>query len=453
MRWILDEIFADAGTTLDAHLTLEPLDILARHYWDRDGPLDLFADERASTDAIGRFAGAGEAHGYARFCERGRQIFETLDAPFMRASTPSMVKLIAAVGRQRPSALLGIDPFRTLWQSLGTYFKDPRLRQLFARYATYCGASPFQAPATLMLIAHVERLGVWSVRGGMHQLARVLADLAAARGVRFHYNARVRRIDIHGGRASGVRLDDDTHLRADCVLFGGDVAALSAGLLGSAVTPAVKARRSSNRSLSAITIATLADVKNFPLTRHTVFFSGDYRAEFSDIMGARRLPSDPTVYVCAQDRDGTDTAPAASPERLFCIVNAPASNDATPFGDQEINTCKIATCQTLARSGLTLTMDPDTSVLTTPAEYAQRFPGTGGALYGMASHGWRASFQRPSIVSRIPGLYLTGGSVHPGPGVPMAAMSGRLAASRIMQDLALMRRSTRVAMPGGISMR
>jgi 1-hydroxycarotenoid 3,4-desaturase len=452
MRWVLDEIFADAGTTLEAHLTLEPLEILARHYWGSEGPLDLFADEQASTDAIGRFAGAAEAEGYARFCERGRRIFETLDAPFMRASAPSMLKLVTEVGRHRPSALLEIEPFCSLWRSLGTYFKDQRLRQLFGRYATYCGASPFLAPATLMLIAHVERMGVWSVSGGMHQIAHALADLARARGVQFHYNAHVSRIETKGGRAAGVILEDGTRLRADCVLFGGDVGALSGGLLGSAVTPAAKARPPHRRSLSAMTIAALADVKSFPLTRHTVFFSGDYESEFREIVDGGRLPSQPSVYVCAQDRDGSDAAPAANPERLFCIVNAPASDKTAPFSDQEIETCKIATCQTLERSGLRLTLEPGTLKLTTPAEFARLFPGTGGALYGMASHGWRASFQRPSTLSRIPGLYLAGGSVHPGPGVPMAALSGRLAASKIMRDLASTRRLIRVATPGGTSM-
>jgi 1-hydroxycarotenoid 3,4-desaturase len=184
-----------------------------------------------------------------------------------------------------------------------------------------------------------------------------------------------------------------------------------------------------------------------------VFFSQDYAAEFRDICGADRLPSDPTVYVCAQDRGGTDAPPSLNPERLFLIINAPARGDIAPFRPEEIERCKIATCKTLARSGLKLTMSPATATVTQPADFARLFPATGGALYGMASHGWQASFRRPSARSKIPGLYLAGGSVHPGPGVPMAAMSGRLAASRIMQDLASTRRSIPAAMRGGISTR
>ena len=450
MRWVFDEIFADAGTTLDAHLDLQPLDILARHYWGDHPPLDLFADEQRTTDAIGRFAGAREAQGYTQFCARARSIFETLDAPFMRASQPSMLRLVTDVGFKRPAALFGIEPFSTLWGSLGSYFADPRLRQLFARYATYCGSSPFLAPATLMLIAHVERLGVWSVTGGMHRIAVALADLATARGARFRFCAHVSRIVTGSGRVSGVILADGTRIDADTVVFGGDVAALGSGLLGPAVTRAARATKIKERSLSAFTIAAVADAGTFPLTRHSVFFSNDTRAEFRDISGAERLPTDPTVYVCAQDRDGTTGAPSATPERLFCIVNAPARGDTAPPSPEEIERCKTTTCRTLARSGLRFTMHPDTTAITTPTDFARLFPATGGALYGMASHGWRASFQRPTAKSRVPGLYLVGGSVHPGPGVPMAAMSGRLAASRIMQDLASMRRSIPAAMPGGI---
>jgi 1-hydroxycarotenoid 3,4-desaturase len=450
MRWVFEEIFADAGSTLDAHLTLEPLEVLARHYWGQHEPLDLFADEQRTTDAIGRFAGAAEAHGYRQFCERARNIFETLDGPFMRAAEPSMLKLITGVGLRRPTALLGIEPFATLWNALGSYFKDARLCQLFGRYATYCGASPFQAPATLMLIAHVERMGVWSVKGGMHQIAEAMSALAIRHGAAFRYNTHVQRIITDRGRASGVELADGERIDADVVLFGGDVAALSTGLLGPAVNRAAPATKVKDRSLSALTISAVADLEGFPLPRHTVFFSRDYQAEFQDICGAERLPSDPTVYVCAQDRGGTDAPPSSNPERLFLIINAPARGDTAPLHPEEIERCKTATCQTLARAGLKLTLEPTTATVTGPAEFAQLFPATGGALYGMASHGWQASFRRPSARSKIQGLYLAGGSVHPGPGVPMAAMSGRLAASRIMQDLASMRRSTPVAMRGGI---
>jgi 1-hydroxycarotenoid 3,4-desaturase len=107
----------------------------------------------------------------------------------------------------------------------------------------------------------------------------------------------------------------------------------------------------------------------------------------------------------------------------------------------------------LERCGLKLQPQPDTKTVTTPADFAQLFPGTGGALYGRASHGWRASFQRPPVKTKVPGLYLASGSAHPGPGVPMAAMSGRLAAESLLADWGLTARSPRAATSGGTSTR
>ena len=132
------------------------------HAWDEHARLDLFADEERTVEAIGDFAGAAEADGYRAFCRDTKRIYDILEKPFLRASQPSMGGLIGADGFRGLMRLPQIKPFSSMWSALGRYFADPRLRQLFGRYATYCGSSPYLAPATLMLVAHVEREGVWS---------------------------------------------------------------------------------------------------------------------------------------------------------------------------------------------------------------------------------------------------------------------------------------------------
>ncbi|MFO1057935.1 MAG: phytoene desaturase family protein [Dongiaceae bacterium] len=463
LRPVFEAIFAAAGSSLDAHLVLRPVEVLARHAWNERDRLDLYADRERSAEAIAAFAGPAEGRGYRRFCERARRIWRTLAESFVDAPQPSLPGLVQAVGIGRLPDLLSISPFSTLWQALGEHFRDPRLRQLFGRYATYVGSSPFLAPATLMLVAHVEQEGVWLVEGGMHRLAAALAGLAAARGATFRYGAEVAELRIEGGRIAGVALADGEHLAADAVVLNADVAALSGGAFGrpaaAAVAPASRARR----SLSAVTWALVARSAGFPLLRHNVFFSGDYRAEFDDLFGRSRLPAAPTVYVCAQDRDdrgragvggpgdGPGGGPGDEPERLLCLVNAPATGDTHPFDAAEIEQCATRTFERLAACGLTLR--PEASQVTTPADFARLFPATGGAIYGQASHGWTASFQRPGSRSKVPGLYLAGGSVHPGAGVPMAALSGRHAAASLMADLSSTGRSRRTAMPGGTSTR
>lgn len=460
MRWVFDSLFADAGTATADQLTLAPLSVLARHAWDEDNRLDLFADFEQSCDAIGQFAGPAAASGYRSFCDRARCTFELLDPAFIRAERPTVGGMMMTAAMGRPSDVLKIKPYITLWRALHEHFRDPRLRQLFGRYATYSGSSPFLASATLMLIAHVERQGVWSVEGGMHALARAIERLAISHGAIFRYNAPVQTILVDGGQACGVVLQSGEHIRADAVIHNGDTNALAIGKLGRDVQRAVPPTQPAQRSQSAITWAMLAPTSGFPLTRHNVFFSPDYAAEFDDVFARNRAPRDPTVYICAQDRGGelssepdraNHTPPAPYPERLLCLINAPASGDQS-LQTEDYDRCLSQTFQQLVRCGLNVAASPASTVLTTPPGFEALFPGTGGALYGQASHGWTAPFQRPSSRARLPRLYLAGGSTHPGAGVPMATLSGRLAARSVLADLASTSRSPTAAIPGGISM-
>jgi 1-hydroxycarotenoid 3,4-desaturase len=191
------------------------------------------------------------------------------------------------------------------------------------------------------------------------------------------------------------------------------------------------------------------------LDRHNVFFTSDYASEFNDIFKAQRLPRRPTVYICAQDR-GTGSSTSVlpgQPERLLCLVNAPAVGDGSTLTPQALDLCEQTSFSMVARCGLKLSLQPASHLRTDPRDFHQRFPATGGALYGQATHGWMSAFERPGAVTPIQGLFLAGGSVHPGPGVPMAAMSGQQAAAALLASPALTRRSPLAATSGGMSMR
>lgn len=453
MRWVLDAVFSEAGRSLDDYVTLRRAEVLARHAWPDGSRLDLYADLERSVDAIGRFAGAREAQGYRAYAAYCEGIFRAVEEPFLRAQRPTLTSVIRDQGIRGIASLARIDGTRTLWKTLGDFFRDPRLLQLFGRYATYAGSSPWKCPGTLNVIAHVERVGVWLPDGGMVSVARALERLARELGVTVRCGAEVRDVLVRDGRAEGVRLADGETLFADAVVFNGDANALHEGLLGEPARRGWKTPADAERSLSALTLSAVAETSGFPLAHHTVFFSSDYAREFAQITERMELPDEPTVYVCAQDRDDAGRLSVTGAERLFLIVNAPPRGGAKPFSPKEIDECLRRTRAHLSRLGLTVGWDPSRTVTTSPDDFARMFPGTRGALYGPASHGWRSPMARSGARSSIPGLYLCGGSAHPGAGVPMVAQSGRLAARSALEDLASTARSRPTAMRGGTSTR
>ena len=195
MRWVFDQILAEAGTTLESLVQLRKLDVLARHAWrGHADTLDLHADPARSAEAIGRFSSPAEARRYLAFCAESARVYRCLEGPHIRSGRPSLVQMIKDLGGPGLSTLSALGPLASLWQSLGRHFHDPRLRQLFARYATYCGASPWQAPATLMLVVDRRRLA--------HLCA---APVEPGRGARLHAALRPRMRTHRGHRRPGDR--------------------------------------------------------------------------------------------------------------------------------------------------------------------------------------------------------------------------------------------------------
>ena len=452
MKWVFEALFEKAGADFDAELRPQQAGLLARHCWTDGEWLDLFADIDASAAAIAEFSDSRNAEGYRRFCSDSAAMFSTLKHSYIAAPRPGPFELMRRIGLMNPARQLALKPLSTMWKALGTYFPDPRLRQLFGRYATYCGSSPFMAPATLMLVAHVEQDGVWLLEGGIHSLARMMQRKAEQLGVQFRFGQKVASIAASGGKASGVVLENGETVRASAVIFNGDASAL-ASMAGRAQFAGVRPVALSNRSLSAKTWCLSARVSGFPLAHHTVFFSPDYATEFDEILNHRKMPRQPTTYLCAQDRDDTGRLAGTAKdgfERLLFIVNAAADGDIEESTERETQQWLHTILDFLESNGLVIERSTMQARATDPAGFNRLFPGSGGALYGRASHGWTASFRRPGARTAMPGLYLAGGSVHPGPGVPMATLSGMLAAESLLSDRPSMPMFRPVAISGGM---
>lgn len=445
MRHVLDGLFEAVGLPRSQYVGLRPLDRLARHLWPDGTRLDLFADEDRSSAAIEAFAGRRDAEGYRRFCAHGRALLDALEGPFLEHEPDGVLGLVRRVGLRRLGALARLDWRASMWSGLAKFFRDPRLRQLFARYATYYGSSPFLAPTILDLIAQVEQRGVWVVDGGMIELARGLQRAIEAKGGTVRVGCGATRL-VEGPRGvETVELADGTRVQPRAVVWNGEPGALVHGEVGAAargVTPP----SAEPRSLSANTWAMLAEVDGVELDFHNVAFSADYRREFDELADGH-APAQPTVYVCAQDRGPGDARPR-DVERLFCLTNAPPLHRGGPC---EESTCRAAMMEGLARCGVTLRFEPTKVHATTNAAFAEAFPCSQGALYGPATHGVWAPFRRAPSRTKWPNLHLVGGSSHPGAGVPMVMLGGISAATRILADLHSTRASLPAAITGGTS--
>ncbi len=446
LRAVFDDLFAAVGSSLEAHLRLLPLPVLARHWWPDGSTLDLHADREASADAVRAFGGARAEADFRAFSESSAALFKAFDQPVMQRGAPHLPGILRAVATS-PGILPWLVPGISLRRVLATRFRDPRLAQLFGRYATYVGGAPARSPAVLALIWEAEARGVWAVEGGMQRLAGAIARLALQDGATI-LRGKVARIETGGNRVSAVVLEDGSRLPCRNVVHAGDPAALANGLLGPGVQAAVPRRAVNPRSHSAWVWAFAATPAGLPLAYHNVMFAADPQAEFDQIARGG-MPRDPSLYLCAQDRAGSLPQ---GPERFEIILNAPAAAaDGRPRPIEEDDLCRLRTFQTFARFGLTFDPEPRTAALTGPDRFAALFPGSRGAIYGLSPHGLTATFRRPGARTVVPGLYLAGGGAHPGAGIPMATLSGRHAAEAIMADRALTSRSARTAMPGGTS--
>lgn len=445
MHWVFESLFREAGARIEDHLDLVRADVLARHAWIDGGKLDLHADRQRSFLAIKEFAGSRDAQGYLDFCTRSAGLYAALRDTFMTRPLPSQARLIGELAKRGLAAdglraMIGTPPWQNLWRALHDHFHDPRLRQLFGRYSTYVGSSPLAAPATLMLIAHVEQEGVWLVRGGMRCVAAALQRLGEQSGARYRFGTQVKEISVRNDYCEGVTLDSGEFIAADAVVFNGDANALAAGLLGHRSRAAGHPMAANERALSAVTWCLNAPTHGFDLEHHNVFFGEDYPQEFINIFERRRIKTSPTVYLCAQDRGIAATAKsvggshALTAERMLLLVNAPADGDGDGVDDAALAVAEREAFQLLERCGLQFDRHANDCVITRPQDFERLFPGTGGSLYGRANHGPFASFARPGAKTPVKGIYLAGGSAHPGPGIPMATLSGRIAAAAVAQD-------------------
>lgn len=424
MPWVFQELFTAAGQKLEEHLELVPVEPAAEYHF-ADGVQFRVSNNLPEWLSTLRSHEAGADARFLQFMSLGARLFDLSRRTFF-AAPPGEPPAAGALG-----ALCRL-PIRHAWgpyhKTVESFFRSPHLRQMYLRYATYVGSSPWKIPAMLSVIPYLEHAyGGWHVRGGLYRIIEALLSVASALGVEVRTASRVARILRDGGRASGVQLPDGSIFRSDIVIMNGD-ASMAGVMLGQ---PGAVPLSVAERSMSGFLLLLGLRRKLSAQSQHTVYFSADYPKEFRQIFDDQTFPDEPTVYVSIPSRDDSGVAPAGC-EALFVMANAPAS-DTLAWGDAEIIAARSSVLRRLERGGLAITeADIAVSRIWTPRTIASAYDMPGGAIYGTHSHGCRHAFLRPPNRDRkVAGLYCVGGSTHPGGGTPTVLISARIVSELI----------------------
>lgn len=430
MRHVFEELFATAGRRLEDYLTLLPVEPLTRYFYPDGTRIDATRDMTRMAEQIAALD-ERDVEGYLDFLEYAARLHRITGPVFVYNQPPTLRTFLGVP----VSDMVRVDPWLTMDQAIRRRVRSPQMRQLLARFATYVGASPYQAPATLSVIAHVELTGgVWYPRGGIYQIAAAMAKLADELGVEIHTQAPAAAITVDGGAATGVVTTDGRHFAADAVIANVDVTTVYEHLLPQELAPRRRtALRQRETSCSGYVLLLGVEGTHDQLAHHNIFFNHNYRSEFDDIFRRGVPPHDPTVYVAITGKSDPSHAPPGC-ENWFVLVNAPPLGPAFDWAQQEA-AYRTLVLETLARHGLDIRSRIRSEHRLTPADIRSLTGAWRGALYGISSNQALNAFRRPhNRCADVRGLYFAGGTTHPGGGVPIVTLSGKVAAELVLAD-------------------
>ena len=309
-------------------------------------------------------------------------------------------------------------------------FQDKRLVQLFDRFATYNGSDPYQTPGIMSMIPHLEQYyGTYFPKGGMHSITQSLYQLALDIGVNFHFHSKVEEILVENKKAIGIKTEEKEHY-ADCIISNSDVVPTYRRLLGNQKAPEKILKQP--RSSSAL-IFYWGITKEFPeLDLHNIFFSEDYQKEFNTIFQKNTVDDDPTIYINITSKEEKTDAPRGC-ENWFVMINTP-SNQGQNW-DEIIDRSRKKIINKLSKAlGEDIKQLIDYEFILDPRLIESKTMSYQGALYGAASNNKFAAFLRhPNFTQKISNLYFCGGSVHPGGGIPLCLLSGKIVSELILK--------------------
>lgn len=426
------DLFLKTGSALEEEVDLQPIEPAFGYRFADGSNLTMpGVDPAKCAVALGDAFGGDTAREWRNLMERAGKMWRLTREPFLQSPLQGWRTLLPLA---KPADVRTIAPWTTL-RGLGkSMLSDPRAITLLDRYATYTGSDPRKAPAVLATVPYVEQeFGAWHLGGGLGTLADALHRRCVDRGVEVRTGVDVEHISTDQTGVRGV-IADGQFLSADIVVANTDAGIVYRDLLDDprAREPA-RAINRSDASLAGFVLLLAVRGRTDGLRHHNVWFPDDYDDEFNSIFGKDPHPiPDPAIYVCAPDDPAM--RPDHEHESWFVLVNAPRHDP-----DHGVDWSNRDLAESYADHVLSVLADRGMDVrdrvlwreIRTPADLSTSARAPGGSIYGTSSNGARAAFARPSNTSPIPGLFLVGGSAHPGGGLPLVGMGAEITASLI----------------------
>ena len=386
-----------------------------------------------------RFA-PGNSAGYREFQAMSRKLHEVSEKFFFWKSVEGIGDTLSFKGMDLETLkdVLSLRMGTSVASQIRKRVPDGRVSQMLDHFVQYVGSSPYQSPAVLCSIAHMQTdLGVWYPIGGTRAVPEALEKLAGELGVDLRPNTEVTRIIEEGGRASGVETADGTRIKLSAVVSNMDSVRTMRELVGGAPARKFGRRWKREAACSGVVLYLGLDRAYEHLAHHDFVFSRDPKEEFDWIYGKGEPAPDPTCYLAATGRTEPGVAPEGG-EALYVLVHTPylrPHHDWTKMlpGYRQVILDKLKRCAGMPDLEERIVFERHL----TPQDIHERYKVLDGAIYGLASHGKVNGAFKPGNRSRdLAGLYLAGGAAHPGPGMPMVLMSGWIAADSLSQDVA-----------------
>ncbi|MGE5681983.1 MAG: phytoene desaturase family protein [Bacillota bacterium] len=435
LPFILEELFCDVDEDINDYIEIQKLKILCRYFYPDGTVLNAYSENNLFANEVSlKTRDTKEAvYRYFNYC---RRIYELTSELFLKKPFTELSTFFSLSAIKSLINVKSIDAFRNVHQANQSFFEDPRTVQLFDRYATYNGSNPYLSPATLNIIAYVENiLGGYYASEGIYSIPTALERLAREKGVKIYFNTPVEKIIITKGEASGVRINGKD-ISFDVVISNCDSVYTNIMLLKGSKYHKVqedKAWREKSTlspSTSAIVFYWAVEAKHSILEAHNILFSEDYAKEFNEIFNKKICPADPTVYIYISSKLITSDAPENC-ENWFVMINVP-ENSGQDWQQLGFNIKEKVIVKIEKMLGIDIRDKIVMERVLTPKDIEDNTNSWQGSLYGPASNSRLSAFKRQSNrSSKYKGLFYTGGSAHPGGGIPLVILSGKITSELI----------------------